>query len=488
MPLGHMDERHFTAQVVIVHLSDLHFGPHHRFNPEKTTTGDIPVRKGYPTLLEKLAEDLDQPDPNCPTLFCITGDFAETGTEFGDAKLFLNGLSQVKAFGHTHTLRDIFIVPGNHDVVYDGGTLSERLTGYAQLLGGLSGSFVPADEPWKWPILYDRTADCGALIVALNSSIYVQKGTPDQDRGHLDVDQLKRLEDALKAVPADRLHKAIKVALIHHHPVLIPALAEPGRGYDAVHNSGKLLTILRRYGFHVVLHGHKHDPYIFTEDSRSPVVKKTQNPILIAAGGSLGSNLLPPNRQNCYNRISIKWHPAASQARILIETMGLNILDEDGKEALPGDWTWRVLRQEDIHFLKGQCVPAVSRSVKMTARDDKTLVANDHRPDEYKRLRGNMLCVDVRPSLKPDQGYEAVVWRTPHSNDAELPTKIEWSAGKNFRAVVLVTREQDHRFCGRFDYWGPMLIQATMFFEDGTTEHSFIYARIPEDCTETVNA
>jgi hypothetical protein len=84
------------------------------------------------------------------------------------------------------------------------------------------------------------------------------------------------------------LQRAIKIALIHHHPVLIAALAEPGRGYDAVLNSGRLLTILRKHGFHMILHGHKHDPYVFTEDSRSAFRTSSQNPILIAAGGSVG--------------------------------------------------------------------------------------------------------------------------------------------------------------------------------------------------------
>src|SRR5579862_3106245 len=430
MPTGLVDELHLTKQVVIVHLSDLHFGRHHRFNPPPTTAGDIPVRNGYPTLLEKLSEDLDQPDPKCPTIICITGDVAETGDskEFGDAELFIRQLANTKVFGHTHPLKDMFLIAGNHDAAYSGATPRERLTGYAQFLGGLTKTHTPADNPWSWPLLYDRTGDLGAIIVTLNSSIHVQKDKPDQDRGHLDIEQLTKLDDALKSVSPDRLHQAIKIALIHHHPVLIPALAEPEHGYDAVHNSGKLLTILRRHGFHVILHGHKHDPYVFTEDSRSAFRKTNQNPILVAAGGSVGSNQLPLNRQNCYNRISIKWHPAAGQARILIETIGLSVFDEDGNEALPGHWKWNILRREDLHFLKGQCVPTVSPTVTATPCDKQTLAANDLRHNEYARLRGNMLCVDVRPSLKPDQGYEAIVWITSHSSQekVERPAKVEW--------------------------------------------------------------
>lgn len=71
-----------TRQVVIVHLSDIHFGEKHRFNPPKTPSGDRPARTGYPTALEKLTEDLKHADPKCPVIFCLTGDFAEYGKTF----------------------------------------------------------------------------------------------------------------------------------------------------------------------------------------------------------------------------------------------------------------------------------------------------------------------------------------------------------------------------------------------------------------------
>ncbi len=55
------------------------------------------------------------------------------------------------------------------------------------------------------------------------------------------------------------------------------------------------------------------------------------------------------------------------------------------------------------------------------------------------------------------------------------------SAGPKFHALVTVNYEEDSRLCGRFDYWGPVLIEATMLFADGASERAFIYARIPED-------
>src|SRR5262249_23143064 len=41
----------------------------------------------------------------------------------------------------------------------------------------------------------------------------------------------------------------IKVALVHHHPILLPSFIEAGRGVDAIMNSSSLLSLLREHGF-----------------------------------------------------------------------------------------------------------------------------------------------------------------------------------------------------------------------------------------------
>jgi 3',5'-cyclic AMP phosphodiesterase CpdA len=471
--------------VVILHLSDLHFGEKHRFSPPKTPSGDRPARTGYPTALEKFAEDLQHPDPKCPVLYCLTGDYAEYGktSEFGEAEAFVKGLWETPAFGSKRGLDCTFFVEGNHDVDFEAKEMRTKHAAYAQLMADLHKQHFDANAPNDWPIVHNRIKEYGVVVVTLNSSMYVQKDSPEAQRGNVDVQQLGNLEKGLKAIPAEDLHGAIKIALIHHHPVLIPALAEPGRGYDAVLNSGTLLTILRRHGFHMMLHGHKHDPYVFTEDARSAFRVTHQNPIMVAAGGSFGSTELPDRRDNCYNRISIKWHPAASQARILIETVGLSVIDEDGQEALPSEWKWTVLRREDLHFLKGECIPTRHPGAETLQPPAAQLKADDHRGKEYERLRGNLPVVEVRPSLRPDQGYEAIVWICEHG-EAKKPESVTWSAGPKFPTIMRIDRDVDPRYCATFDYWGPMLIQASMAFDDGAVEHAFVYARIPDDCSE----
>ncbi|MEZ5952199.1 MAG: hypothetical protein R3C12_24015 [Planctomycetaceae bacterium] len=82
---------------------------------------------------------------------------------------------------------------------------------------------------------------------------------------------MKKIEDLLKK-HKESIGKSI-LALIHHHPVLIPALVEADRNYDAVLRSGHLLNLLNKYGFHLVLHGHKHWPCTFTVDNKTHMTK-----------------------------------------------------------------------------------------------------------------------------------------------------------------------------------------------------------------------
>lgn len=265
--------------------------------------------------------------------------------------------------------------------------------------------------------------------------------------------------------------------------MLIPALVEPGRGYDAVENSALLLNILRRYGFHLVLHGHKHNPYVFSEDSRSAWSDVSQ-PIVIAAGGSVGSSGLPyenyQHATNCYNRIVIKWHPAAGEARIQVLTRGLEIFNDDRTKALPRNWRWKTLREDDRTFGDNTCPMAVNNNYRQF---DAGLSAEEQvRRNEYARLRGNQAVAEVQCSLLPGQAYEARVWIVPH-NERELPVDVTWHAGPNFPAVT-IRREEDPHFCAAFHYWDSMLVQALLKFADGDVQAAHVYARLPKSYAE----
>ena len=480
--------RDLTRQLVIFHFSDIHFGPGHRFNPPKAASGEEPDEEAFPTLLDKLQTEICGDDPKCPVVVCLTGDITQTASvdEFQRAEELIRGLTDQVILGKKRGLAAIFVVPGNHDVKFDSSNLGVRWQQWTEFYNRLYGTKIVREQPWEFMQLHDRVDDLGAVVLCINSAIYVEKDKPDEERGRLDVKQLSMIEESLEKFDQRKLQSAIRLALIHHHPVLIPALSEPGRGYDAVHNSGKLLTILRRHGFHLILHGHKHNPHTFTEDERSAHQTLPDQPILIAAGGSVGSTALPflPRASNCYNAISVKWHPSGRQSRIRVETRGLNIFNSDCTERLPTRWTWETLRVDDRHFFGKDHVPFPGKHRVRKFNATKDADCEKRRIAVYMETRGNLPVVEVLPSLTPGQAYEAIMWIVPHpygepKPERDIPTEVSWSAGELFW-VVMVRREQDPTFSARLTYWGPMLVQARMTFPDGSQACAYVYARMPE--------
>ncbi len=444
--------------------------------------GEPGPRAGFPTLLTKLAEDMKEPETD-NLIFCLTGDFTTTASydEYEDAERFVTGLAETPAHGAARGLKNIFVVPGNHDVNYTSPKTGERWERFTGFCNRLYQTNLRHDQPLGLVQLHDRSADLGALVLTLNSCVYVEKGKKSEQQGMVDFEQLGLVEDLLKAVPPETMRTSIRIALIHHHPVLIPGLAEPMRAYDAVENAGLLLSLLRRFGFQLILHGHKHSPFVFTEDSSSAWTG-AQQPIVIAAGGSVASTGLPDNyarKSNCYNRITVKYFPDGAQTRIQVQTRGLTVFAPHGGEALPKNWRWVPLKEEDKTFVAGRSVPQVRAPIVPRRPGAAEMAGYDRdRKAQYTALRGNMPVVEVMPSLVRGQAYEARCWIVPHKS-AEAPKQVTWSAGASF-PLITVPRADDPLFCVEFHYWGPMLVQAELEFADGSTAKGYVYARLPE--------
>ena len=436
-----------ARQLTVLHLSDLHFGKGHRFQAERAPSGGLPRAAGIPTLAEKLREDISEGLPDAPVIVCVTGDLATQATydELHEAEQFLRTLADTKVNGKPLTLDAIFVVPGNHDVAYDKETIEQRLQEWVAFYNRLYSpkkSFVACgDHHYDLVILHDRTKTAGAYVLTINSVLYVQKDTAEQDRGNVDDKQLKRIETMLKGIPRKDLTNSVRVAMLDHHPILIPALAEADRSYDAIVNSGPLLELLRRYGFHVVLHGHKHNPHTFTDDTRPAFGDTTPMPLFVAAGGSLGSTELPfgPQSSNTYNRIMIKVHAAAAQWRIKVQTRRLRIFANNGRKLPAYNWTWETVDEVDRSFFADARMPRPRVSPQTPAG------IADQRVAEYSRTRGNMPVVEVLPSMVPGQAFEARVWIVPHTRrPQDVPARVHWSAALSFPLATALARKTIH--------------------------------------------
>ena len=460
-------------------------------------------RAGYPLLFDILQKDLasdlfshdtwrpgNDDAPN-PLLVMVTGDLTERAApaEFKAAHAFLTRFDGASLLGSTISRRDVFVVPGNHDVVYDADDMDARVAPYAnfysKLYSGVRQPILPHEARKLTQPHVSR--DHGFIVVEINSAAYVKKGSPDEQRGVVDLETIGELDALLDAIPIVERESMIRIAIMHHHPILVPDLVEPGRGYDAVVYSNHLLKLLRRYGFHLVLHGHKHYPHVFSYDSDSPWQESTSPSMLVVAGGSCSSRELPAGQRqhNTYNLISIKWHPEAAQGRIRILNRGL-VAEDGGGELPPHRWKWTTLRDVDRRLYAPRDPPTPMRP--MTTRPFDYGLDGDaeaQRSAIYRQTRRNMVVSEVLPSLVPGQAYEVRFWVVPHVNkygdpkpDWEPPMRVVWSAGEYF-PVKECNRVDDPRFCCAFNYWGPMLVQAQMLFADGTRAVAHTYARIP---------
>jgi 3',5'-cyclic AMP phosphodiesterase CpdA len=469
-----------SNQFIILHLSDIHFGDGHVFLPDKTTSGEH-ANERVPDLLQSISTDLASMNQRYDNvLLAITGDLTLAGAdgEFTAARTLVEGLAKQAVLGAQITVDKIFIVPGNHDVRYKETGHEAFWKGYynfyRDLYGSTPGRELQKPDAERFCKVHDFAEKLGLIVLELATCHHNHKETIDLQRGFIDQQDLMHLETQLKMIDATAAKNAVKVALLHHHPVLIPAFAEPGRNYDAVVNSGLLLNLLNDFGFHLVLHGHKHNPHSFVYDATCGWYKNNDAPMLIVAGGSAGSEELPEATGNSYNLINIRHNFEANETRVQVTTRGLFKRDEStNKPLLRPKWYWNTIKIIDrvLSPESGWQYGKVNR--RSLDKNDKE--REKLRGDEYKRLRQNMPIVEVVPSLKPDQEFEARMKIVGHRYRKELPKQVTWSAGDKF-PVSTCLREQNEDFRNTLSFYGPMLIQVSMLFDDGKEEYSYIYA------------
>jgi 3',5'-cyclic AMP phosphodiesterase CpdA len=482
--IGAQSDPRVGQSLTVVHLSDLHFGPSHRFERQTTAGGDR-VADGQ-TLLDSLKADLasvlseQTPETSAPVLIVVTGDLTDTAApeQFREAATFILGLEEFLGDWAAHTV----IVPGNHDVRWEETDIDDRLSAWRGFARDRLHRNVVGLPDHPFALVYDdHAASHGTIVAAINSAGFVERGKPDENRGRISPNGIADLDQQLRSLPDDDTW--LRVALVHHHPILIPDLVEAGRGYDAIVDGGDLLKVLRRHGFHLILHGHKHLPFNFSEDSRaaySTRQTREQRPILVVCGGSVGSSEVSDRMQtptNYYNILRIKWLPRSGQCRSRIEPRQL-VRYESGTTLPRGEWHWEPCLPDDRCYepppAEGDDVPPQGETVSFadSSTDDAPRVG------AYESNRGAFPVVEIRPSLVPSQAHEANVWIEHHPFENGAPderlVKVVWSAGPKHE-VTSVSDDPSGRFDAVFTYYGPMLVMAELTFADGHQSTEFIY-------------
>jgi 3',5'-cyclic AMP phosphodiesterase CpdA len=295
------------APITLLHLSDLHLG--NDFIPRALASGRIWWKKVSPRITDGLIQAIRDTKPD---YIVISGDFVnkQQGSSFWLAAQYLKHLFGVAGFDMKERL---LVVPGNHDVSFAPKKHTKddlRLWMYRRFLMDL---FDETDLDARRHRFLKVDIDQKLLFLCLDTSL---KSAVPKAEGEIGINQLKwvarKLSD-LQMHLGSSLDDFVKIAVMHHHPVGIVGQDPAREQFMQLLDAEDILQILDKYGFNLLLHGHKHVPRMTTRlraDSGSLTIIGAGTatcPYLEEQGGS-GNNfnlisILPAENQGTLYRL-----------------------------------------------------------------------------------------------------------------------------------------------------------------------------------------
>jgi 3',5'-cyclic AMP phosphodiesterase CpdA len=232
-----------------------------------------------------------------PELIVVTGDI----TNYGDRKSFQKAVEILRDLKETAKAQRIICIPGNHDCLaervanlrakslssklfiwglslfnqetalgrktsfdqdvrdlMDKGDALTLLQNYQDLIKkdeyGEVNPSIPVSVPTPWGeiifFLFNSTNDPGYMA---------NEGKIGQFQYNLLNQYLSNPDEK------ERFARAVRIALLHHHPINNPNINADvvERGYDAMIDGSSFMTYAGNRGFHLILHGHQHVPYMW---------------------------------------------------------------------------------------------------------------------------------------------------------------------------------------------------------------------------------
>lgn len=153
---------------------------------------------------------------------------------------------------------------------------------------------------WRKGYVLINRPDVAFLV--FNSSLH--HAIPDEIKhGKITHELLDPLEEELESTDLPEL----RIAIVHHHPHLHEEL---GLGAaDVMYGGQELLTLLGRFGFQLVVHGHKHHPKL------SYAAGGPTAPVIFAAGSLTFINYaeLAANTRNLFHLVTVEPSTAADR-------------------------------------------------------------------------------------------------------------------------------------------------------------------------------
>jgi 3',5'-cyclic AMP phosphodiesterase CpdA len=245
----------------ILHLSDLHFGPHHRFALNEAAPGGRSLAR---LIIDDLRTELRL---GAPALVAITGDLTwqARDEEFVAAQNFIERLRSEFALEGANFI----VVPGNHDIRWSGDPAAKDSR----------VEFAPAVAKRPFHHLYEavfgippnqyfshgrrallanfQTVD----VIGLSSTEL--EGKAFAGYGYVTAEQLRGAMTEMGWL-ADGPRTSYRIVALHHHVTTVVPEEEIrtyDKSYSITLDAGHLIYECLNAGVDMVIHGHQHQPF-----------------------------------------------------------------------------------------------------------------------------------------------------------------------------------------------------------------------------------
>lgn len=280
-------------------------------NKLRSPSKDHPVQ----ALIEILPSIIDS---KVHYLLC-PGDIANKSDQQG----FIDGWGFVLEVGQALGVNEVIATLGNHDV--DSRYLGS--TNIYTVAKGIKkgypiGELALCNEFWANGFTFVERESVRILVI---NSVFYHHHQNEIDRGRVDSTQLELIENYLTNMNDDKL----QIALCHHHP--LPHERFKLGTNDVIAGGNDLIDLLNREEFDLLIHGHKHDPWLrYAPGSRNSV------PIFSAGSFSATTNHILNGKRNTFHLITLTKGPNFTRGKIktweYLPNIGWKLADsgEDG--------------------------------------------------------------------------------------------------------------------------------------------------------------
>lgn len=285
------------CEITIAVVSDLHCHHSRKFRKE-----DIPSRFSYLNTDLVRMPSKDHPVQSLLKLLTteehMTADYLLCPgdiTNQVDVQGFITGWEFVKEIGEILRVEEQHIVAtlGNHDVDSRYNICNDDVFKIAQSIGR---NFPIADEGltqefWSKGYCFIENKDIRILVI---NSVKFHTNKDSAVKGKMDEKQIEGIETYLE----NHQDNKVQIAVCHHHPI---EHARWNLGTeDTIELGGHLLDKLNYFKFDLLVHGHKHDPWLRYSQGNNDSL-----PIFSAGSFSATSNFMFNSAKNTFHIIKL---------------------------------------------------------------------------------------------------------------------------------------------------------------------------------------